>query len=126
MSAKEFLPAKQMRLFFIIVIVATVVAVGLVLFFTLFVDDESPGGQVAYPETLEEYHEDKYSILDSMVLPDELYRPYGSVFHHYRERKDKWTEEDIDKYWVDPRKLSITILKQKSEEIVDSILQGVE
>jgi hypothetical protein len=59
---------------------------------------------------------------NDLYLPDESSKVLESYPVFYRERKEVWSKEDCDRYWTDPRKISLDILRRNNEKLLEKML----
>ena len=60
-----------------------------------------------------------------LILPNEHQRLLSHRFRPFREPRGSWTEEDVARFWEDPRSVTGDFLLREARQEVDGILQGV-
>ena len=60
-----------------------------------------------------------------LILPNERQRLLSHRFRPFREPRGSWTEEDVARFWEDPRSVTGDFLLREARREVDGILQGV-
>jgi hypothetical protein len=65
-----------------------------------------------------------YSVYD-LIIPDEMDRYFSPALRYYRGPRESWSREEIDTYWVDPRRLGIDILTRENRRFLDELFDSV-
>lgn len=60
-----------------------------------------------------------------LEVPDEIERFLAPELRFYREPREKWTREEVDRFWIDPKELGIEVLTKKNRNKVREILDSV-
>lgn len=61
--------------------------------------------------------------LSDFMVPSEYKELAPQPPHYFDTLKEKWEEERIKKFWIDPRDISLEILIEKNNRLIDSLLQ---
>ena len=64
------------------------------------------------------------SVYD-FALPDEIERFLLPSPQYFREPREKWTREEVDRFWKDPRALGIEVLTRENRRKLDELFQNV-
>lgn len=62
---------------------------------------------------------------DRLVLPDDFSGSDELSWVPYRPRRERWTQEQINEYWLDPTDIGLDVLDAKVEKHVQSLLEEV-
>ena len=49
----------------------------------------------------------------------------AAAYYWLRSPTQRWTEEQVRRFWVPPEQIALGILRQENDEIVEDILAGV-
>lgn len=114
---------RDIKIYLLIVLALAFVAVGLVVVFSLGARSKAPL-QEGPPVLGSSVAVEGYSVLD-LAVPDETDRVLSLKPILFREPRLKWSQDEIQTYWVEPREIGIEILtrenRKKMNEIFDTV-----
>ena len=61
---------------------------------------------------------------DMLFVPDELAVGNTPRWVPYRERRERWSSDDVDEYWLDPQEIGIDILSTTVHEEITQLLEA--
>lgn len=61
--------------------------------------------------------------LSDFMVPSEYKELAPQPPHYFDALAEKWGEEKIEKFWINPRDISLEILVEKNNQFIDSLLQ---
>jgi len=122
-----FLSGRGIRAYLLIVGVLGILAVlGTVVFFLL--QDGRRGAETEAPGPMPEYD----SLLDpsarvtvDLVVPEEMALLKNPSWRHYRERMDRWSQQQIAPFWSEPEDLIRETLVERTDEEVGNFFKDV-
>jgi len=60
-----------------------------------------------------------------LEIPDEIERFLTPEIRFYREPRERWSREEVDRFWMDPKEMGIDALakqnRKKARELLDSV-----
>ncbi|MFO8065752.1 MAG: hypothetical protein R6V29_14105 [Spirochaetia bacterium] len=63
--------------------------------------------------------------IDDLAVPNEGRRLENWTWQRYRTPGNPWDEEEVDRFWVDPKEPALEYLGTRNDEEVERILQNV-
>lgn len=115
----SFHKLKQKRVAVLVAVIATLVVVVLVSVAVMSgprpTDNEERPVRSPAPE---------WANADRLVLPDHG-EPEGIPFVPFRPRRERWSEQEIAEYWLDPQEIGVDVLDQRVENYVRELLREV-
>ena len=63
--------------------------------------------------------------ITEFIIPGEFTLTGGERWYFSREPLSRWTDEQVRRFWIDPEKIGIDLLEQKSNKIIEEFLEGV-
>ncbi len=127
-----FLTAREIKLYFSIVALVTLVAVFVTVLIILLGGREGRSGDGRRPEQVNTYRsesgiEDTLStepmLGGRMKVPEEFKALFEAEWKPFRHIHDRWTQQQIEAYWIDPEKIIEEELRKESDEAVRSFLE---
>ncbi len=127
-----FLTAKEAKLYGLIVAGATLLALVGTLIFILVTREptaksepapkiaDSPAGVDLLGDSAS-----RESLLQKIRIPEEYTQLYQQEWHPYREVHSRWSEEQIDSFWIDPQDLIEEVLQKKSDREVEEFFKEI-
>lgn len=110
---------KELRIITVVVAVATIVAV------TITVVRESPKTRESIPTEISTSK--KFDLLISdMIIPEDYTEEPSSRWYLSRPPLRKWSEEQIARYWIDPRQIGIEILEKENDRLIEEMFEDVQ
>ncbi|MFP4363398.1 MAG: hypothetical protein ACLFR1_05970 [Spirochaetia bacterium] len=69
-------------------------------------------------------HNELPNIVDYQ-MPKPGIRTEDFQYEFYRAGSDRWTEEQVARFWISPEETVIEILQQESRQVIETILEEV-
>lgn len=118
----KLLTKKDIKITIVISLIATSLALGIV--FTIYFINQSAKidkGNAVQNLFSEQYQTEKLLDikLQDLALPDERNLNALPKRFFYREKKEIWTREEIDKYWFSIKEIGIKTLEKQNEAILE-------
>ena len=66
-----------------------------------------------------------WATIDRLVLPDDFADAGELEWTPYRPRRQTWTDEQLDEYWLDPEAIGLDVLDRRVEEQMRSLFEEV-
>lgn len=66
-----------------------------------------------------------WATVDRIVLPDDFADAGELEWTPYRPRRETWTEEQLDEYWLDPEAIGLDVLDRRVEEQIRGLFEEV-
>ena len=64
--------------------------------------------------------------IDDFIIPDGWISIHDSQFHTFRQELGSWSIEQINEYWISPRKISIEILEQQNDKYIKELFKPIQ
>jgi hypothetical protein len=117
--------SRDIKIFFIIVLGVTVLSVlGAVIWSYASRPAKSAAEGILPIMGKPEDQTGAYSVYD-LIVPDEIERYLTPDLKYHREPRESWSREEIDTYWVDPRKLGIDVLTRENRLFIKELFESV-
>ena len=114
----KFLSSRQWKMYFIFVGLIAVIAVFITVIVLLpgYLAHEKANKNAAQKKII------KKNLLSAYKIPKEYSTLITEQWKHFYVPERKWKNEDIVKYWVDPKLMALKFLERKNETLVENIL----
>ncbi len=66
-----------------------------------------------------------WATIDRLVLPDDFADAGELEWTPYRPRREAWTDEQLDEYWLDPEAIGLDVLDRRVEEQMRRLFEEV-
>ena len=66
-----------------------------------------------------------WATFDRLVLPDDFADAGELEWTPYRPRREAWTDEQLDEYWLDPEAIGLDVLDRRVEEQMRRLFEEV-
>ena len=118
----EWLKPKEIVLFISITAALTVIAVIITIIIIL---SGRPAEKISSetPAVYAEPNEDPGFI--DFKIPDDYKEIQKSRWYMTREDKEKWSWDEVEKYWIDPFSIAAEILETENNKIIDEIFKDI-
>ncbi len=63
--------------------------------------------------------------MSEVQVPDEMQRVLSLGFHYSRIPPDAWNEEEIRRFWIDPKQLAVEMLEKQLEDHMDEMMEEI-
>lgn len=63
--------------------------------------------------------------LTTIEIPDESERLLSWRWKRYRPPRQRWTAQDVERFWLDPGGIGAEYLSQTNRRLIQELLQGV-
>ena len=63
--------------------------------------------------------------VSDLIIPEEFLEGDDPEWFFYRERQNRWTDEQVARYWVDPRIIGLEVLERRNDEIIEELFEHV-
>ena len=63
--------------------------------------------------------------VSDLIIPEEFLESDEPDWFYYRERQTRWTDEQVSRYWVDPRIIGLEVLERRNDEIIEEMFEHV-
>ncbi len=115
---------REVKIFLIIAIVGAVVGAGIVVAVML-------PQQIAVREEKEAQEAKKARRamevdLTDLMVPDAFQEIWRTSWYPYRPRMERWTEEQAERFWIEPQEVGIDYLAHKNEMLIQGLLENVQ
>lgn len=64
-------------------------------------------------------------LVSDMLIPDEFTQSLDPEIVLSRRPLDRWTDELVSRYWIDPRTISLEILEKRNDRMIREMFEGV-
>ncbi len=61
-------------------------------------------------------------ILLKYKIPGSYSKLLNEHWKHYYVPKEKWTNKDVEKYWINPKTMAVEYLKEKNQKMIEDIV----
>lgn len=115
---------RRIRLFLVVVLAVALLGVVMVVVVHIV---RAPAKRPVEPlvPLLQPAPEKEASAFYGLEVPDEIERYLAPELRYYRENRARWTKEEIDRFWKDPRELGIEVLKKENRKKLRELLDSV-
>jgi len=127
-----FLTAKETKIYGLIVVGVTLLAlIGTLIFLLLSREPDSAPAQAptstdssAGAALLGESLSNE-SVLQKIRIPNEYTQLYQQDWHPYRKRHSSWSEEQVEAFWQDPQELIQEVLEKESDREIEEFFKEI-
>jgi hypothetical protein len=67
----------------------------------------------------------KFDVSD-FIIPESWLTIPESKFYNFRQKLDSWSAEQLNEYWVPPRKIIIEILAQQNDKYIKELFETIQ
>lgn len=111
---------QEIKFISVIVGTAAVIAVSITLIVGLAnrKTNTVPGPEVAYPDdaTLE---------ISELLIPEEFVFDTVEKWYLFRKPMDRWTDQQVEKYWIDPKAIAQDLLSRETETFMKAFVERI-
>jgi hypothetical protein len=65
------------------------------------------------------------SVYSRLILPQEKRGLIASDHLPLRPKRQKWTREQVERYWIPPRSIVLELLRYENEAVLEEIFESV-
>ena len=111
---------REQKMIGIGVAAATVVALAITI----------PVGLARRPKNVTQPHQSASAAADlpyitEIVIPEEFTLTGGERWYFSRDQLSMWNEEQIQEFWIDPASISIDLMTEESDRVVQEFFEGL-
>ena len=110
--------AKELRIIGIAVGGATVIALVITISVGLANRPDRTTRQVESTEV-----DFELPYITEIIIPEEFTLTGGERWYFSREPLNKWTEEQVEVFWIDPAEIGIDLMKEESDNAVQEFVE---
>ena len=63
--------------------------------------------------------------ISDLAIPDEFTLTGSDTWAYARERPKRWTQEQVDRFWIDPAEISLDILEKETDALVRELMEKI-
>jgi hypothetical protein len=114
---------RELKIFLIIAIVGAIVGAGIVVAVKLPQQIAAREEKEAREEKLA--RQEMEVDLTDLMFPAEFQEIWKTAWYPYRPRMERWTEEQAERFWIEPEEVGIEYLAHKNEMLIQGLLENV-
>lgn len=64
-------------------------------------------------------------MVSEFLIPEDYSVENESEWFFYREPLQRWTKDQLERYWVDPRDIGIELLQETNDKLIEELMESI-
>ena len=115
---------REIRIFLIVVFALALVGAAAAVIVHIA---RAPAKKPAEPRmpALQQTPEKETTAAFGLEVPDEIDRYLAPELRYYRESRERWPQDEVERFWKDPKELGLEALKKENRKKLRELLDSV-
>jgi len=115
---------REVKIFLIIAIVGAVVGAGIVV--AVMLPRQIAAREEREAQEAKRTRREMEVDLTDLMVPYAFQEIWRTSWYPYRPRMERWTEEQAERFWIEPEEVGIDYLAHKNKMLIQGLLENVQ